>query len=126
MQVNDAAGYDHVRLARIGQGVTDGLAGLGLGLPRHGTGIDDDQFCILRLHHCKTQAHKISSDTVGLNPVDTASEVDDGNMGCEHTGSLIEDVVEGTLDTVGQRPRAAAQSDDRASRHRRYAACRSC
>ena len=103
MQVDDAAGYDHVRLARIGQGVTDGLAGLGLGLPRHGTGIDNDQFGVPGLHHRKAQAHKIGSDTVGLNPVDTTTEVDDGNMGCEHTGSLIEDVVEGTLDTVGHR-----------------------
>ena len=103
MQVDDAAGYDHVRLARIGQRMTNGLTGLGLGLARNGTGVNDDQVGILGLHHSKTQAHKIGSDTVRLNPVDTAAEVDDGNMGCEHAGSLIEDIVEGTLDTVGHR-----------------------
>ena len=79
------------------------LTGLGLGLARNGTGVNDDQLSILRLHHRKAQAHKIGSDTVGLNPVDTAAEVDDRDMRCEHAGSLIEDVVEGTLDTVGNR-----------------------
>lgn len=77
MQVDDAAGYDHVRLARIGQRMTDGLTGLGLGLARNGTGVNDDQIGILRLHNSKSQAHKIGSDTVGLNPVDAAAEVDD-------------------------------------------------
>ena len=103
MQVDDAAGYDHVRLARIGQRMTDGLTGLGLGLARNGTGVNDDQIGILRLHNSKSQAHKIGSDTVGLNPVDAAAEVDDRDMRCEHAGSLIEDIVEGTLDTVGHR-----------------------
>ena len=87
----------------MGQRMTDGLTGLGLGLARNGTGVNDDQIGILGLHHGKAQAHKIGSDTVRLNPVDTTSEVDDGNMGCEHAGSLIEDIVEGTLDTVGHR-----------------------
>ena len=83
--------------------MTDGLTGLSLGLARNGTGVNDDQIGILGLHNSKAQAHKIGSDTVRLNPVDTAAEVDDGNMGCEHAGSLIEDIVEGTLDTVGHR-----------------------
>lgn len=83
--------------------MTDGLAGLSLGLARHGAGIDYDQVGILGLHHRKTLAHKIGSDTVGLNPVDTAAKVDDGNMGCEQAGSLIEDIVEGALDTIGYR-----------------------
>ena len=103
MQIDHAAGDDHVGLTRISQRVTDGLASLGLGLARHSASIDDDQLGILRLNHRKAQAHKIGSDTVGLNPVDAAAEVDNRDMGCEHTGSLIEDVVEGTLDTVGHR-----------------------
>ena len=83
--------------------MTDGLTGLGLGLARHGAGIDDDQVGILGLHHRKALAHKIGSDTVGLNPVDAATKVDDGNMGCEQAGSLIEDIVEGALNTIGYR-----------------------
>ena len=35
MQVDDAAGYDHVRVVRMGQRMTDGLTGLGLGLARN-------------------------------------------------------------------------------------------
>ena len=83
--------------------MTDGLTGLGLGLARNGTGVNDDQIGILGLHHRKALANKIGSDTVGLNPVDTAAKVDDGNMGCEQAGSLIEDIVEGALDTIGYR-----------------------
>ena len=87
----------------MGQRMTDGLTGLGLGLARNGTGVNDDQIGILGIHNSKAQTHKIGSDTVRLNPVNAAAEVDDGNMGCEHAGSLIEDIVEGTLDTVGHR-----------------------
>ena len=83
--------------------MTDGLTGLSLGLARHGAGIDYNQVGIQGLHHRKALAHKIGSDTVGLNPVDTAAKVDDGNMGCEQAGSLIEDIVEGALDTIGYR-----------------------
>ena len=103
MQIDHASGHDHIGLVWIGQRMTDGLTGLGLGLARNGTGVNDDQIGILGLHNSKAQAHKVGSDTVRLNPVDTAAEVDDGNMGCEHAGSLIEDIVEGTLDTVGHR-----------------------
>ena len=103
MQIDHATGHEHIGLIWMGQRMTDGLTGLGLGLARNGTGVNDDQIGILGLHNSKAQAHKIGSDTVRLNPVDTAAEVDDGNMGCEHAGSLIEDIVEGTLNTVGHR-----------------------
>ena len=47
--------------------MTDGLTGLGLGLARNGTGVNDDQIGILGIHNSKAQAHKIGSDTVRLN-----------------------------------------------------------
>lgn len=72
----------------MGQRMTDGLTGLGLGLAVTGTGVNDDQIGILGLHNSKAQAHKIGSDTVRLNPVDTAAEVDDGNMGVRARGLL--------------------------------------
>lgn len=103
VQIDHASGHDHIGLVWIAQRMANGLTGLGLGLARNGTGVNDNQLSILRLHHRKPQAHKIGSDTVGLNPVDAAAEVDDRDMRCEHAGSLIEDVVESALDAISYR-----------------------
>ena len=72
----------------MGQRMTDGLTGLDLGLARNGTGVNDDQIGILGLNHSKAQAHKIGSDTVRLNPVDTAAEVDGRKYGVRARGLL--------------------------------------
>ena len=57
MQIDHASGHDHIGLVWIGQRMANGLTGLGLGLARNGTGVNDDQLSILRLHHRKAQAH---------------------------------------------------------------------
>ena len=57
MQIDHASGHDHIGLVWIGQRMTDGLTGLGLGLARNGTGVNDDQIGILGLHNSKAQAH---------------------------------------------------------------------
>ena len=57
MQIDHTSGHDHIGLVWIGQRMANGLTGLGLGLARNGTGVNDDQLSILRLHHRKAQAH---------------------------------------------------------------------
>ena len=84
MQVNHATRNDNKRLKRKGERMADSLARLRLGLSRHGARVDDNKLRVLGVDKTKTRTGQIRADTIALNTVDTATEVNHGNKRCSH------------------------------------------
>ena len=64
--------------------MTNRLARLRLGLPRHSTGVDNNKLRILGVNKAKTRTGQIRADMVAFNTVDTTTEVDYRNKRCSH------------------------------------------
>ncbi len=101
MQIHHAAGDHDKGLARLRQGMSDGLARLGLGLARHRAGVDDDEVGLVLLDQGKAGLQKIGGDAIGFDAVYPAPEIHNASERSRHVCSvLVENVIDGVADAI--------------------------
>ena len=79
-QVRHASRYGHKRVLGKARSTTHGLARLGLGLARHGAGVDGDDVGLVLGAQNSARLDEGALHPVGLHAVDATAKVDDTNV----------------------------------------------